>query len=206
MSLKSVQPALQFEYKEFLERPDPFGLSDELAASRTLLVEFRDAVEANSQEKVEEFCEGVKSAIAANVFDIVGHAMGIPEEDRREHKGLNKLARAMAGAMRQDIWYLYARVFGPASRITPEQARTMAALLKLVGDTAEKYKKMVEGASVRVIYDKEAIDMMTRFLSICVLPYCSTEQKAIIGDQALRFLPSAQMQVIDAEIRTATEA
>jgi hypothetical protein len=196
MSSRSVHSSLEFEYEEFRRHPNPFGLADELAQARTLLVEFREAVEACSLEKVSAFCEGIGLAIAQNVRDIVGHAMGIPEEDKATHKGLGKLAKAIVGATRDDVYYMYEKIFGPASRITPEQARTMAGLLKTVGDLAEKFKKMSEGVTLTVAYDKETIDMMARFLSICILPYCSVEQKAIIGDQALRFLPGLQADMI----------
>jgi len=196
MSSKSVHPSLEFEYEEFREHPNPFGLADELASARTLLVEFRESIEACSLEKVVQFCEGVGLSIRQNTKDIVGHAMGIPFEDQADHKGLNKLATALAKAARDDIFYLYEKIFGPASRITPEQARTMSGLLKTVGDLAEKFKKMSEGVTLTVAYDKETIDMMARFLSICILPYCSVEQKAIIGEQALRFLPGLQSELI----------
>jgi len=196
MSSKSVHPSLEFEYEEFREHPNPFGLADELASARTLLVEFRESIEACSLEKVVQFCEGVGLSIRQNTKDIVGHAMGIPYEDRATHTGLNKLATALGKATRDDIFYLYEKIFGPASRITAEQARTMSGLLKTVGDLAEKFKKMSEGVTLTVAYDKETIDMMARFLSICILPYCSVEQKAIIGEQALRFLPGLQSELI----------
>lgn len=199
MSKQAVHDSLQFEYEEFRNHRNPFGMADELAQARTLLIEFRESIEACSMEKVQLFCDGVMHSIRQNTRDIVGHAMGIPAEDQGSHKGLTKLSSALSKATQEDIYHMYEKTFGPASRITPEQARTMSGLLKTVGDLAEKYKKMSEGVTLTVAYDKEAIDMMAKFLSICILPYCSTEQKAIIGEQALRFLPGLQENVIDME-------
>lgn len=191
MARRSVNPHLEVDYEEFRNRIDPFGMSDELAAARTLLVEFREAIEAQSEAKVQLFCKGVGGAVADSARNIVGHALGVPEEDRHEHEGLAKLSLALAKSVRHDILAMYEEVFGEVSRITPEQARVMAGLLKNVGDLAEKFKKISEGVSLKVNYDGQVLEMMARFLAMVILPYCSMEQKAIMGVQAEKFLPSA---------------
>lgn len=200
VSRKSVSPHLEYAYEEFRRQPDPFGMADELAASRTLLIEFREAIEAQTEEKVKTFCKGVGSSVRESIRDIVGHALGVAPEDRGSDKRLDKLSGAVSASVAQDIFCLYEEIWGPVSRITPEQARVMAGLLKNVGDLAEKFKKMCERARLRVDYDGQVIDALTRFLAICVLPYCSLEQKAIIGDQALKFLPSASADILEAEL------
>ena len=169
-------------------------MADELAASRTLLIEFRESIEAQSQEKVNMFCRGVGHATRDTVLNVVGHALGVASEDRASHDGLNKLAKAIAEGIREDVICLYEEVFGAVSRITPEQARVMAGLIKNVGDLAEKFKKISEGVALPVHYDQQVIEMMTKFLVMVVLPYCSMEQKAIIGEQAMKFLPSCDAE------------
>ncbi len=165
-------------------------MAEELAASRTLLVEFREAIEAQSEQKVDTFCKGVEAGIKESVVNIVGHALGVAPEDRSNHDGLAKLAKAVAADNRNNIYCCYEEVFGPVSRITPEQARVMAGLLKNVGELAERFKKLSEGVSLAVDYNARALEMMARFLAMVVMPYCSSEQKALIGSQALKFLPS----------------
>lgn len=186
--------------------PDPFGMADEIASARTLLIEFREAVEAQSEEKISFFAKGVARAAGHVVQNIVGHALGVPAEDRGTNENLQRLVKAVQRAMVEPVCNLYEEVFGPVSRITSDQARTMTIILKTIGDLAEKFKKMSEGVSLKVEYSGETLDMMAKFLAICVLPYCSAEQKGIIGDQSMRFLPQymadmalAQGEVVEVE-------
>lgn len=198
MSRRSVHPTLEIEYTSFRNRADPFGMADELAASRTLLIEFRESIEAQSEAKVGLFCRGVGGAIRSTVMNVVGHALGVPAEDRETHDGLSKLSKAISEGIKDDVFYLYEEVFGPVSRITPEQARVMAGLIKNVGDLAEKFKKISEGVALPVHYDQQVIEMMTKFLVMVVLPYCSMEQKAMIGEQAMKFLPQFENEFAEA--------
>lgn len=186
--------------------PDPFGMADEIASARTLLVEFRESVEAQSEEKISFFVKGVCRAAGHSVQSIVGHALGVPEEDRGSNPNLQRLRKAVERSLESPIAMLYEEVFGEVSRITSDQARTMTIILKTIGDLAEKFKKMSEGVSLKVEYNGETLDMMAKFLAICVLPYCSAEQKGIIGEQSMRFLPQymadlalASGQVVDVE-------
>lgn len=204
MSSRSVSPSLEFAYEEFRNMPDPFGMADEIASARTLLIEFREAVEAQSEEKISFFIAGVCRAAAHAVENIVGHALGVPLEDRGTNPNLQKLCKVVRRSLEQPVANLYEEVFGQVSRITSDQARTMTVILKTIGDLAEKFKKMSEGVSLKVEYNGETLDMMAKFLAICVLPYCSAEQKGIIGDQSMRFLPQymAEMAMAQGEVIT----
>lgn len=186
---RAVNPTLEFEYEEFRNRADPFGMADELAQARTLLVEFREAVEAQSQEKISFFIGGVGNVVAEAVRDTVGHALGIPQEDRASNPNLKRLCDAIRRRLADPIAFLYEEVFGQVSRITSDQAKTMTIILKTIGDLADKFKRMSDGVTLKVQYDRETVDMMAKFLAICVLPYCSAEQKGVIAIQAERFLP-----------------
>lgn len=186
---RAVTPSLEYEYEEFRNRPDPFGMADELAQARTLLVEFRESVEAMSQEKITFFIGGVANTVAEVVMDVVGHALGIPKEDRHTNSNLQRLCESIRRRLVDPIAFLYEEVFGQVSRITSDQAKTMTIILKTIGDLADKFKRMSDGVTLKVNYDRETLDMMAKFLAICVLPYCSGEQKGIIALQAERFLP-----------------
>lgn len=189
MSRRYVPEYLEVDYDTFRNRADPFGLADEMAAQRSLLVEFRDSIDAMSRERVEMFCNGILRMVQSNGRNLLGHALGIAVEDRADHPGLNKLLEALGKGMASDVFALYEEMFGEVTRITPEQARTMSTLIKNVGDLAEKFKKMSEGVSLKVEYNGQVLEALAKFLAMVVLPYCTREQKAIIGEQAMKFLP-----------------
>lgn len=188
VSVKFCSPHTHIEYNEFQSMADPFGMSGELAAARALIVEFRQAIEANSKEMVAEFLRRLQMTVHSAVVSCLGHAMGVPDEDRAADRRLQSMAQAVAGSVEgQTLWH-YQEIFGEIGRISPEQARTMAQLLKTSGDVAEKWRKAAEETTLRVVYDAQTLEMMAKFLALSVLPYVDSRQKEIIGYQAAQFL------------------
>lgn len=174
-------------------------MAEELAAARTLLVEFRGSIDAHSADLVHGFLQTVQAYVYKRTIPVIDQLFRVPEESRGEDPRSHRVAKEILKDFPLDLATIYEDFFGEISHLTPEQARTMAQLLQNVAKLAESFKKMVDGATLHVNYDQQVVEMVGKFLTMVVFPYCTTEQRDIIGEQALKFLPLPEESVVEVD-------
>ena len=175
MSSKAVAKQYSFTYDEFLKDPDPYNLVRELAQCRTLAIEFRDAITANKAEMRDAFLKVASEAYQERLGE-----MHIPEEH----------VKSIAEAADKSYRRVYDAVFNPLSRMTANEAATMAKVIKTTAEISEKYQKIQDGFTVKVEYNDKLHQALMQFIVNVVLPYVPLEQGAMVAAAASNFFPA----------------
>lgn len=178
---KSVNPNRIEDYEEFRRHPDPFDLSDDLASLRTLIVEFRQSISDNNQERRIKFAQSAALATAKALRDSPLSEEWFPDQtDRIE------FSKAVAQILYKTVPQVYVAYFGECTRITPEEAKVMASLIDTAGKLTERHRKMLEEKKLTVTFDNQMIMLLMKFMAevVAALP---RDYRPIVAETARGF-------------------
>jgi len=190
-----VNPHHIEDYDEFRRHPDPLDLKDEMAALRTLIVEFRDSITQNNMERRQEFAKAIALSIAAEIRDNPQVEEWFPEREERI-----EFAKMVAHVSYGIVPEAYKQFFGNLTRISPEEAKTLAILTDSVGKLSERHRKMLEERTLTVTYDSQMVNMLMQFMG-SVMPMIPDASRPEVVTAARTFfgqLRASKHEVIDA--------
>jgi hypothetical protein len=132
-------------YKEFLAKEKPFELFSEIAHLRTLLVEVREALDEDPEERADAVCELAKDCIVGHLT----HKKGMSAEKAER---VSELAQeGMKEALRQSLggnkgWNLL-------DKERRESIKLLTGIIDQIATVAEKAKRIQDGITIHVDID-----------------------------------------------------
>lgn len=175
MSKGVVSPHLYHDYDYFAEQADPFNLSGEIAALRTLLVEVRENMTEDATDKLIDFGQVVEGLVLAYLMEI-----GWDNDEASEHA--DEIARRVVKA--------YTSVFGIRPRLSSKEALDVAKTMEIISKVSERYKKICDGIVLRVEYDKRFSDLLQKFVMTVVMPFMPVKDRKPLAMRCYEFLPN----------------
>lgn len=166
-------------HEEFLSQRDPGRVEAEMAAMRTLAVEFRQSMEDAGAEKAGRFFTDVDMG-----WEIAFRTIEMQHDLDRET--LNDIRRVALETLTER----FAHHYPIQSRISAKDAETMSKLLKNIVDCAEKYRKIFDNMTVKMDWDQTMIEMMRRFFQL-ILPHIAPAERPFAAEKVVKFLPRA---------------
>lgn len=158
-------------YDEFVNANDPFYLMGEIAASRALIVEARNSLEAGAAAKVETFYRDVQSGFQTMVNLWAYRYPSFPPEI------IEEVQQSLLNVVQQSFSYQ----FPTSSRITMRDAEIMGKLIKNVVDISEKYKKMMDDLTIKLESDGNFDRILMNFVVNVILPNIADQDKMLVG-------------------------
>lgn len=186
MSRRSVNPALEFVFDEFVNSPDPFDLQPTIAALETLAVELRQSIENTNWEKRVGYYRDQAMTIARHIIDSEVMEAKIPDNLERLD-----FAKEMAKSIFPLVRECFDMHMGSNTTISPDQAKVMATLIESKGKMVERYKKLAESTQVNLQWDQQLIEFMLQMVAQVVIPnVTSMEDRIRVAKAAKAFFPN----------------
>ena len=170
------------DYDDFVAQRRPADVAEELAAMRSLVVEFRQSLEDGNKEAVQEFFEDVARDLQMSLRMT---SVRFPELSREISDEIEKCILAIVKAN-------FARLFPAQTRLTGKDAETMSKLLRNIVESAEKYQRIFNGITIGLNMEPNLEAFFQAFVVKFILPNVGIKDRLAIANAVMEFLPQLQ--------------
>jgi hypothetical protein len=186
MSRQYVAPATFQSYDEFAASARPWDLQAEMAGQRSLLVEFRQSLEASGAEKAQEFLNAVSSDVAMALRMSRVRWPDIPDD----------FLEGIEPDLINIVRVAFTAVYPVSTRLTAKDAETMSRLYRGIVESAEKYRRIYDGVTIGLDIDESLEKMFVDFVARHILPHISVRDRMAVANAVMQFLPQVKAQTI----------
>lgn len=186
---RAVAKHLRVDYDYFRNQADPFNLNDEIANLRTLLVEVREGIEDASADQILQYSDLVQGALLREY---------LIELNMDEDEAIRVAERSTKVVMNS-----YNAIWKRNARITPKDALDIAKTVEMISRVSERYKKMIDGIALDVVYDDRMAELLSKFVVNVVMKFIPVSARKPLAAACFDFIPNMQKElgptVIDVE-------
>jgi hypothetical protein len=165
-----VPTSLTQVFLDFLSSDSLQTIRSELAALRTLAVEYRNGIESRHVANLRKVADG-----------IVSEAQDRYEMEDYEMEDLKKI-----------ITEHLATVFGVSGSLSAKDATVMLNILTGVVKAEREAKKIMEEQTLRIEWSSEIVEMLKKFLELIVFPDIEPEKRVIMATKAVQFFSGSR--------------
>lgn len=188
----AIPKSKRLTFQQFVDLKDPFGLQNELAALRTLMVEQRESMEKNRPDYLDSF-----------ISDIIEKGSILIHEETKGKVSQDK-AKKLLNIAKPVMEEAYQSYIGDVSDLSVEEVKARADLIKDVAYTAEKAKKIADGITIAVDIKAEAITTFIREFILPNIPDHATRMRIVEAASMYRLShrPNASLSLPSGEEET----